>query len=264
MKHIKHKRMHTHRTFTIFHNEHFNPRNYLNHYYSKVDSENDELLKFFIESYQNVNPNSLLLEFGGGPTIYSLITASAKVKEIHFSERLKYNLEEVKLWKEGNVGAFNWDIFIRRALQLEGDARVYQKDIDARAGLMRSKITTFLYCNAFSSHPLRRKYHPFYDVLNVNFVPESITSSKEKWEQALANITSLLKPGGLFVTTALRNAKYYELAERRFPAVDINEEDLKKVLITLGFQRDSIVFRTIKAYPYRGYDGMIFLRAKKR
>lgn len=55
--------------------ENFEPRHYLKAYYSKIGSENLSLLDFFSKAYQGVKNESIMLEFGGGPTVYPLITA---------------------------------------------------------------------------------------------------------------------------------------------------------------------------------------------
>lgn len=54
-----------------------------------------------------------LLEFGGGPCIYSLISAAPHVKEIVFSEYLESCRNEVQLWKEKSPEAHNWKPYIR-------------------------------------------------------------------------------------------------------------------------------------------------------
>ena len=98
--------------------ETFDPRGYLREYYLTIDFENEQLLRFFIDCYRDVPPRSTLLEFGSGPTLYSLITAAARVDAIYVSDRLESNLREIQLWQRGAEAAFNWDPFIQRALVL--------------------------------------------------------------------------------------------------------------------------------------------------
>ena len=45
------------------------------------------------------NPNASLLEFGGGPTIYSLISACHRVGQITFADYAATNREEVQMWR---------------------------------------------------------------------------------------------------------------------------------------------------------------------
>src|SRR5437016_4713274 len=220
----------------VFDFDTFDPRGYLKEYYMTIDSENDQLLRFFSECYRDIIPRSTLLEFGSGPTLYSLITAAAKVETIHVCDRLEGNLREIQLWKRADEEAFNWEPFIQRALELEGKRRVTREDIRRRAELLRSKLTTFCSCDAFSNPPLQGNHINEYDIVQVNFVAESITSSLIQWERAIYNITSLLKPQGTLILTALKNAVYYQLQEKRFPAVDIDETVLTQLLRKLGFR----------------------------
>jgi len=249
----------------VFDFDTFDPRGYLKEYYMTIDSENDQLLRFFSECYRDINPRSTLLEFGSGPTLYSLITAAAKVETIHVCDRLEGNLHEIQLWKRGDEKAFNWEPFIQRALELEGNRRVTREDIRRRAGLLRSKLTAFCSCDAFSNPPLQGNNINEYDIVQVNFVPESITSSLIQWEEAIHNIISLLKPQGTLILTALKNAVYYQLQEKRFPAVDIDETVLTQILRKLGFREAHILLRTIPAsLPYRGYSSIIFIKARSK
>lgn len=62
-----------------------------------------------------------------------------------------------------------------------------------------------------------------YDIVQVNFVPESITPSLVEWERAIQNIVSLLKPQSTLILTALKKAVYYQVQEKKFPAVSIDE-----------------------------------------
>jgi hypothetical protein len=241
----------------------FDPKGYLRQYYSTIDFENDQLLRFFSHCYQDINPRSTLLEFGSGPTLYSLITAAANVDTIHVCDRLESNLLEIRFWQRGDEEAFNWEPFIQRALELEGNRRVTPKALRRRAEILRSKLTTLCSCDAFHSQPLQGNHFNQYDIVQVNFVPESITSSLAQWEKAMHTILSLLKPQGTLILTALKNAVYYHLQEKKFPAVSIDEATLTLILTKYGFQEAHILMQTIPAsLPYRGYSGIILSKAR--
>jgi len=245
--------------------ETFDPRGYLREYYLTIDVENEQLLRFFIDCYRDVPPRSTLLEFGSGPTLYSLITAAARVDTIHVSDRLERNLREIQLWQRGAEAAFNWDPFIQRALELEGNSNVTRAALQRRAELLRRKLTRFCLCDAFRSPPLHVNQINAYDIVQVNFVPESITSSLAAWERAVQNIVSLLKPQGMFILTALKQAVYYQVQEKKFPAVSIDEAVVIQTLRKCGFAEADVLMQTIPAsLPYRGYRGMMFIKAQSR
>lgn len=250
--------------------ESFDPQHYLKHYYSKIGPENFALLEFFVKAFKDVKNNPILLEFGGGPTIYQLISAAPKVRAIHFADYLNKNLNEVKLWNSDPREAFNWDKFFKTALLLEGNKIVTEEQITLRKNLVKKKITKFLHCDAFKKNPIDKKYRNYYEIININFVTESITDKKETWETLIANICSMLKEEGILIMTAIKGAEYYHVGKRTFPATSIEEEDIIKVLTKLKFEETSFFSYSIPAEVgdeelagYTGYKGIIFLKAKK-
>ena len=72
----------------------------------------------------------------------------------------------------------------------------------------------------------------------------------------------------MLVMYALKDAAYWRSGERIFPAVNLNEKDIKIALSKLGFKIvyiSSIPAEVIdeKAENYEGYKGFIFVCAKK-
>ena len=54
-----------------------------------------------------------MLEFAGGPSVFSLISAAPCVKEIVFSEFLDTNRAELQLWLDKSKDGFDWKPFFR-------------------------------------------------------------------------------------------------------------------------------------------------------
>lgn len=248
--------------------ETFSPEEYLKEYYSHMSKEEIDLLEFFIYAYSFLPKNSLILELGGGPTIYQLITASTYAREIYFAEYLDINLKEIKKWLSNAKDAFNWDLYFKKALQLEG-SKSDSKNINKRKYLLRHKITRLIYCNVFNKDPLGENNKQVFDIVSVNFVPESISKNKIEWKNAIKNICSLIRPGGFLVMTALGSARYWHAGKKKFPAANIDENDIKAVLIELGFEKNMIKIKTNPAETIddkgkgaQGFDGVICVLAK--
>lgn len=249
----------------------FHPKEYLQEYYSHIGDENLELLKFFSQAYTDIEGNIKMLEFGGGPTVYPLISAAPKVKEIYFADYLDNNIEEVKQWKSNSKDAFCWKKYIKKSLSLEGSSRVTKRKIEERENIIKDKIVKFINCDAYKKDPLGSEYRGYFDVVNANFVAESVTSSMEVWERLVGNICSLLKKDGILIMTAIKDAQYYRIMGKKFPATPIQEEDLIRVLKKLGFEDlNSLFLNSIPAEVldehsegYCGYKGMIFLKVKR-
>jgi hypothetical protein len=63
----------------------------------------------------------------------------------------------------------------------------------------------------------------------INGLGMSVYSFLDKWEMAMQNIISLLKPQSTFILSALGNSTYYHVHNKRFPAVKIDETLLMSV-----------------------------------
>lgn len=242
---------------------HFDPAAYLDEYYGDIESENLALLRFLADTYRNIPKGGLLLDFGGGPTIYPLISAVTRVDEIHFSDYLEANLEEVRRWIAGDPTAFDWDAFIRKALELETATSCTDAEVARRASAIRERITRLVRCDASRTPPIEHS-HQRYDVLLTNFCAESVTSDWGEWQTYMANILSMLKPGGWLVISALKGATQYSVGSQSFPAVDISEGELIELLEQNGFPRKRIQLQSVPAdRPTRDYTGLMLVVAEK-
>lgn len=241
----------------------FDPREYLNEYYSDLGGENVALLRFFVEAYRTVTPNGLLLDFGGGPTIYPLIAAANAVREIHFSDYLDANLDEVRSWLRGDAAAFDWSPFVAKTLELEAGTRCSNAEVARREHAIRARVTQVMRCDASRLPPIRDRAKR-YDVVVSNFCAESATSDPEVWRAFVRNIGSLLKPEGKFIVSALRGATRYSVGSKLFPAVHIEEEDLAEALTDSGFPAKHLEIHSTPAdRSSRLYAGVMLAIATK-
>ena len=241
----------------------FDPGVYLEEYYGDIGSENLELLRFLADKYRDIPKGGVLLDFGGGPTIYPLISAVTRVDEIHFSDYLESNLDEVRRWIAGDPTAYDWDAFIRKAIELESSQPCTDAEVASRAAEIRTRVTRLFRCDA-SRNPAVDSAHPSYDVLLTNFCAESATCDRTEWRSYMTNILSLLKPGGWLVISALTGATRYSVGDRSFPAVDISEGELIDLLEANGFPRTGIEVRCVSAdRDTRDYKGLMLAVAEK-
>lgn len=248
----------------------FSPEEYSVYYYSHLSKENAEILGFLNYAFDLIPEGMLMLEFGGGPTIYQLISAAKKVKEIYFSDYLESNLQVVRKWKNGIEGPFSWDPYIEYVLKLENKSKVSPLDIKRRANLLRNKITKFIYCDAFKKDPLGVKYRDYFDVVSANFTPESISKNKQEWKEAMKNMCTLIKSGGFLVMCALEKAKYWQLGNRKFSAASIDGKDIRDLLSSIGFKKKKIQIKRTPAATLdeignaqQGFEGVLYTIAQK-
>ena len=96
------------------------------------------------------------------------------------------------------------------------------------------------------------------------FCADSATDDKAVWTRYSRNIASLVRPGGLMLTSALRRCRRYRVGKRFFPSADIDEADLQKVLAE-DFAPDSVSVevRETPEHSDQGYAGILLARARK-
>jgi hypothetical protein len=246
----------------------FSSDDYLAEYYSAVSSENNELLRFFAKASKLVSEGSTLLEYGGGPTIYQLVSFATRVKSIYFTDHLNSNLLTVQAWLKTKQHSHDWTPFIAAALQHEGIESPSAVQISERENYLKAQLHGFGHVDAFNRHldeiPLEH-----YDVVSANFVVESITVDVAGWKQGLDSLLSYVKPGGLLSLTSIRGAKYWKINDKKFPAFNVNASSITQELRARGFAIEIIheidAQITEQSHPgYEGYDGMIFIVARHK
>ncbi len=247
--------------------EKFGPESYISDHCSSPDGENTVLLRFHAEVHSRLPPSHWMLEFGGGPTIYQLISAAPHTDEIHFADYLPANLRTVAAWCARESDAIDWFPFIRRALELEGHTHPDETAIAQRANLVRSKLTRFLHADALAPEPIGSN-PASYDKVAANFVFEAITLSRSDWRDALLRVASLVRVGGYFINTVAANSSYWFIGDVRFPGLPISVADICEVLPMGGFDIEEL--QTVSsdtpdpsAPDYRGYPSIIMLVARR-
>jgi len=243
----------------------FNPQAYLREYYSHLGEENRALLHFLNEAYACIfteKDTARILEFGGGPTLYQIISAAKYPVAIDFSDYLDGNLHEIEIWLQNQPGMFSWDDYIRYVLDREGEPSDFRAR-EQRAHLIRTKVQRLLSCDAKQADPLGANYRARYDVVSVNFVLESITTEMAEWDRLIDNVTSLVRPDGYLLMCAITGATYYRVGDRFFPAVPISPELLEGKLQQQHFS--ILRSHAIKAEQkdQQGYDGICMMLARK-
>jgi leucyl-tRNA synthetase len=217
----------------------FGPKAYLDEYFQEVDQTNHNVMQFIVETtktYESILKGVKLLNFGCGPCVDTMMSFAPYCAEIHMSDYLAGNLAEVQSWVNGDPDAFNWDIFLRRALRLESareltDAEIPASEVATRVALMRKKMTQFLVGNAQQSHPLGEAATASYDALGMFFCLEAAATNIEEWQQMVKNVFSLLKPNGLLVwVMTAKQSKAYYVGDELFNIVPLKESDIKTAL----------------------------------
>ena len=240
--------------------ERFSPPEYFAEYYCDLSDENKFLLQFYHAAYSKIGNRCRMLEIGGGPTIYQLISASAHVRTIVFSEYLEVNRREVQKWLRDDPEAFCWDEYFRFAAQLEG-AKGVTTGIECTKARLRSCISDVVHCDLHHENPLAPvRYDPF-DIVSSSFCIEGIRNDEEAFRTYLRNAASQVKNGGHLILAIVRDCNRYRVGKYYFPSFPVNERSMLALLRENGFA--SVETVTHNSPGQQGYSGIIGITAVK-
>jgi len=245
----------------------FSATDYLNQYYKTTNIPDDEraIFNFLFEFFRKVNENfEIALDVGVGPTLHHDIAIVPYVKELHVSDYLSQNLKEVKKWLQKDPSAHNWDIYVKGILQMEGTSSVSKKEVTRRKRQMRNKISQVKIVDLSKINPLGKKVQ--YPLVTSFYCADSATRTKKQWLHYMKNLTSLVEPSGWIVLSALRNAQSYQVGPRFFPSANIDEHDMKKMLILLGFSQKTLDIKVehVPEWSEEGFDSIIIASGQKK
>jgi len=234
----------------------FDPREYLTEYYVGLSRENDFLLRFYHETYSALPSGLVLLEVGGGPTIYQLLSASRRAKEIVFADYLDSTLNEVREWLVDGPGAFDWTPYLARVAELEGNGAISPSTLAAR---VRSAVRRLVHCDLTVDPPLAPSDTAEYDVVSSAFCLEGISQDRRLFGDFLRRAGTLLRPEGMLVATVVRESEAYKVGSRVFPACFVDEGSLVRGLERAGFA--DVRTRSLATFEDHGYTGIMAVTA---
>lgn len=241
----------------------FHPRKYLNEYYDHIGDENSVLLKFLSRAYRHIFsqlPAAKVLEVGGGPTLYQLISLSQYPVEIHFSEYSEANLREVKKWLEKHPRKFPWRKYIRFVHDHEKQ-QSHLKQLTHREQHLRNKVTKLLSIDLKKNPPFDLDPTIHYDIVSTHFVAESITPHKDIWRSNIETIVNLTT--NYLVMSAIIEANMYQVHTTSFYATPITIQDLQTELQIHGFTIIMDDFVSAEKPESQGYKGLYMVCAQK-
>jgi len=226
-----------------------------------VSEENLALLRFYAKTQKELRSTDKalsMLEVGGGPTIYQLISLSKLASRICFTDFLRPNLQAVENWIRTGSDK-RWVSYIRMALQYECGRVPTAREIMIREQELKRKISLARYDvlrdRFFATAPEK------FDLVSSNFCAECVSQSKTLWFQALKNMSKRISEGGYLVMTALRMASTYNIRGHVLPSTPIDEEDLLMALLDLGFSNIDVSSKD--CLGKNKYNGMIYVLARK-
>jgi hypothetical protein len=184
--------------------------------------------------------------------------------DLYLADYLPRNLAEIDRWIRRDPNAHNWDPFVRYTLLCESGQEPTDEMVSARSEAVRSGVTGLLEADAGLTDPLGPEFRGTFATVLSPYCADSATDDKAVWARFSRNIASLVRPGGLMLTSSLRHCRQYRIGDRYFPAADIDESEVTAILKE-DFVPDSIEVevREVPEHRKQGYTGVILARSCK-
>ena len=214
--------------------EMFDPWPYLEYQYGEVDAFHRHSFKRIHDFYRSCGSPSTglkVLEFGAGPVIAYMISASLYASEIVLSEYMETNRKVLQMWLDRDPDAPNWSPFFEHVVQeLEGKSK---EEAAKREEELRKVIKAIIPCDIHKDPPVEPAYCGPYDVIFTSFCLESACNSLEELSGAVSKLAKLLKPGGKLIIITMEgpgDTFFYMVGDKKFIALSIREEALTTIL----------------------------------
>ena len=223
-----------------YHNK-FDPKAYLN-YYSGTDDHveyREFSLRCFHEFWSKMaKRNVRVLDFGGGPAIFDLISAAPYAEEIIFAEYSEENRKEAAAWRDRSPDAHDWSPYFKFVLQrLEGKG---SEEALIREAELREKITHILPCDIALEDPVKwpstwTSQLGSFDVVTTSLCLEAAVKSETEYRDAIAKLKKYLKPGGFLVMFSVIGETFYYVGKEKFYCLFLSENQIQEILCQEGF-----------------------------
>jgi hypothetical protein len=238
-------------------------RDYLAEYYREVQDDERNTIRYFVERIRDAHSGPVLC-FGSGPTLHHVFLAVPRATEVYLADYLQQNLDEIERWRRSDPDAHDWTPFVRYVLGCESGREPVDAEVAARIEALRGAIAGVVHADAGLTDPLGTSFRGRFATVLSPYCADSATDDKRTWERYSRNIATLVRPGGLLLVSALRLCRGYKAGDRFFPAANIDEDDLKEVLLQ-DFLPDSIdvQVREVPEHRDQGFSGILLARAVK-
>jgi len=168
-----------------------------------------------------------IVELACGTNITWQLSASRWASEIVMTELAEPGRAEVQNWLNSTPGHFDWSQQVRHIAGLEG---VTPEALEAR---LRAKISRVEACDVHDKDPLPGERES-YDVAFSLFCLESACTDETNFRSAVANICSLLRPGGIAIFCGKLMSSSYMLGGEQIRDFAFSQEQLQDALQAVG------------------------------
>lgn len=245
--------------------ERFDPAEYLKHYYSVPEINDDERQTYEWIIGLGLPHVARLLEVGCGPTLHNVLPFATIVSEIHMADVLPGNLEQVRRWIDNDPQAHDWGVYVRAVLELEGRDSS-EEMVNLRMAELRRKITDLKHVDLSRSDPLGED-RTIYPLVTAFYCVAGATANKGEWTRFMNNLATLVEPGGTLLLSDFVGTDTYRVGDEVFANARLDEEDMRLVLRDnpiIDSESIAIESRKFRGWEAEGLSRFMLVMAKRR
>ena len=194
-------------------------------------------LQRFHEEFARLSGSLKILDYGTGPAITTLISASRLASEITLAEYSAQNRDVLRSWLDGTFDSFDWSpLFNHVVRDLEGKS---VEEARAREALVRKIVKRVVSCDFTTSPIIEQGSEGPYDVV-ISSSCLTCCSTLAQYNDNLKNVSALVKRGGTFMLyhserNMEREVGTYYIGSTPFDIVNVSESHVVEQFLCLGF-----------------------------
>jgi len=216
----------------------FDARAYLRRYFIEPDEEDRVALKFWIDHVRRLPQGAHVLEYGGGPALYSVLTLVRRAESIHFSDFVPASLDEVRKWIAKTPDAHDWSPYSRMILELEGTS-ADAVAVQARETALRRAMTHLSEGDA-RTEAMLDEVRPPYDAITAHHCLDVAARDVPDFKRMVRHLSSMLSPGGLFLLSITTGTTRYTVDGTVFACLDLKLGEVRAALVEAGLDSERI------------------------
>jgi hypothetical protein len=186
-----------------------------------------------------------VLEFGGGPCLWSSLLLAQYFNKIWFCDYTPSNLRCVQDWLDEKSNAFNWKPFFNYVLDMKQGH--HDNEIEYETKLFSAlKNGQIFRCDVngknslFIDDSVRDNNQQQFDMIYSSCCLESACSSYDIFRQTIRRFSDILKPEGLLLICAYRNSTSYVFNGDKFTDLPLTEEIIRTTFVETGYLTEPI------------------------
>ncbi|XP_067681417.1 indolethylamine N-methyltransferase-like [Haliotis asinina] len=215
----------------------FEPETYLSTYYSDPSPNPavGDMMTFGLTQFQQAFASGQikgrLLDFGTGPTITSIISASEYCESILLAEFSPPNRNFLKQWQSGEL-KHSFAKFLDYVLKLDGKG----DSVADREAIMREKVSGIIPCDIRKENIFAPCFISSVDVITSSLCLESVARSIAEYESQAARLASVLRPGGHLLLFGCIGGSFYTVGTHRFSSFGMTSSELQAAWTKAGME----------------------------